>query len=275
LLLALTPAAHGAPQALIELKGVVTKPVAPFDPAPDCTVTVFDSTFNVTLAHDITNDRGQFRFKVPKGQQLIVIAHGRAEESMPGTLAFSATKNPTEIKVQLQPPESAEEEAWFRAGVLSAKSGEQTASLTANVLYARNIPAASMFQFVKGVTSESKHSFQDIDNSAIFKSENSKEVVSGLKEVQSEWTYTGTVPSYSALSAKTDGKLTPTEYVEILGFAAPANSAAKTKWEGAVQRSVGEDGEKEVLNAAEKFDRSVFKSGPLVYTNAPTKESTD
>jgi hypothetical protein len=245
---------------LIWLKGVVNQPLPPFSPAPNSIVVVFDGSLRETIARDVSDAHGQFKFHVARGQKVVVIASWRREESMPGTLRVSVTSDPTDVKIQLQPPKSAPEETWFNAGALSAKTGAESTNLVANVLHSKDLPAVSMFQFVKGAKSASKYSFQGIDGLEIFKADDSKSVASGLKEVQSEWKTSKSVPSYDALLAKTDGKLTHTQYVQILGFSAPTDSATKSIWQSAVQQSVGDDGKNEVNAFSQKMEAYVFKS---------------
>jgi hypothetical protein len=65
------------------------------------------------------------------------------------------------------------------------------------------------------------------------------------------------------LNDKLAGALTHKQYIEILGFIAPSDSAAKPQWEQAVQRSVGLARQKDVLNAALKLNMSVFEFGSV------------
>jgi len=69
-----------------ELTGIVKQPTGPFGPAPDSTVTVYETDGKTMITpSDTTDGNGRYRFQIKKGKEVVVRATWRAKKSTPGS----------------------------------------------------------------------------------------------------------------------------------------------------------------------------------------------
>jgi len=121
------------------------------------------------------------------------------------------------------------------------------------------VPAASIFEFVRGTRSEAKESFKVLDGVDFFDPKNPQIVVEGLQEAEKQFKTTGSLPSYQELARKLDGTLTPQQHLEILGFIATVgDTQARAQWKEAVEASVSPGLEKRVFDNSVMFNEKLF-----------------
>jgi hypothetical protein len=240
------------------LTGVVKKPAAPYDPAPFSTVTVFDADGTQKIAGPDSFDNGNYTFTVPRGKKVLVRASWRPTESLPGTTVTTISNETTRADVLLQPKKDSDEARFFGAGAMTAKAGAATTRASVNTLYAQEVPAASLYNFILGAKSESAEAAKPFTGLEIFKSNQPAAITEGLQAVQLEWQVSQTVPAYSVLNRKFDGKVSQGQYAEILAFAAPPDAATNVWWQAALKKTAS-DG-----NLAE-FEKNYSGTRILVY----------
>jgi hypothetical protein len=219
------------------LTGVVKQPSAPYDPAPHSVVTVLDAGDKQTIAGPDSFDTGNYTFDVPRGRKVLVKATWRPTQSLPGTTVTTVTAETTHADVQLQPPKGSEEARYFDAGAATARTGAPSTLASVNTLYAQEVPAASIYKFILGAKSESADAVEPFAKLDIFKYGDSVAISQGLNDVQLNWKTSGTVVSYSDLNKRLNGKVTKTQYAEMLGFVAPKDAATNLWWQSALKKS--------------------------------------
>lgn len=243
-----------------QLTGIVKQPVPPYQPAPDSVVTVFESDGRTRIAGpDTTDETGRYKYEVAKGKKVIVEASWKPKLSTPGKTEATMLTNPTEADVQLLPPKTAAEESWLQAGRETGKMSGDAALLALSTLQGADVPAASIFQFVRGAQGVAAP-FKGLAGVEIFDSKNPQIVVQALREAEKQFQTTGSVPTYQELAPKLEGPLTKEQHLEILGFIAPKrDSAAWGHWETAVGKSVGPSLKTAVLLKEANFDETLFQ----------------
>jgi hypothetical protein len=241
----------------LTLTGIVKQPTPPHSPAPDSTVTVYEK--GIEIEKDTTDRGGSYTFKVARGKNVVVRASWRSGKSTPGYTEVKVVANPTRADVQLLPPKGASADAWLDAGKLIAKTSGESVMLVPETLQQAQVPAASIFQFVRGARTESSESFKGLVKVTMFNPKDWPVVAQGLQKAEQQYKSTGTVPNYLELAAKLKGWLTVQQHAEIIGFIAPRRDEdASKKWEAAVEQSVGPELTTEIIAKKEILDAHLF-----------------
>ena len=241
------------------LTGTVKRPTPPHSPAEVSTVKLFEK--GIEIGKD-TTDTGTYTFKVARGETVVVRASWRSAESMPGwSKLVKVVADPTVADVQLLPPKGASAADWLESGKLIAKTGGETVMLVPETLQQAQVPAASIFQFVRGARTESSESFKGLVNITMFNSKDWPVVAEGLQQAEQQYKAKGTVPNYQELGAKLKdwGPLTVQQHAEIIGFIAPRHDEdASKRWEDAVEQSLGPKIKMQIIAKKVILDAHVF-----------------
>ena len=243
----------------LTLTGIVRQPMPPYGPAPDSTVTVFEKGIKIKMN---TTQTGTYTFQVARGKTVVVRASWRSAKSTPGwSEVVKVVANPTHADVQLLPPKRASADDWRDAGKLIAKTGGGTVMFVPETLEQAQVPAASIFQFVRGARTESSESFKGLVNITMFNSKDWLVVAEGLQQAEQQYKAKGTVPNYQELGAKLKewGPLTVQQHAEIIGFIAPRHDEdASKRWEDAVEQSLGPKIKTQIIAKKVILDAHVF-----------------
>jgi hypothetical protein len=245
-----------------ELTGIVKQPTAPYGPAPDSTVTVYETDGKTKITPpDTTDGNGRYRFQIKKGKEVVVRATWRSEKSTPGLTKTKVEKDPTVADVQLLPPLDADFVDWLKVGQQAAEADGSAVVYTVGYLSKAGVPAASVYEFILGVRKEATVAFPHLNTVQIFNSEDSKAIALSLQKAEKQLTEEGSVPSKQDLAVKVGTQLTDRQHIEILAFIAPSeNPNAYNRWKAAIEKaSIGKFDKEEVLKKSSLIKAAAFE----------------
>jgi hypothetical protein len=242
------------------LTGVVRQPKAPYGPAADSTVTVYNFKTSARIGDPTTTTPdGKYAFKIEKDLTVRIEAVWDAQASMPGTSIAKVSKNPTEVNIQLQPPRPAADNDWYQSGVQTAKNGSWSAVATATALQSAQVGAVSRYQFILGAKSIDASGFQGIDQMAMFDPRNSEAVTKGLRIAESQFKKSKTLPTFAQLGDGVHKDLQPDLYSQLIGFLAPNDNAGREEWKKALDAATGTNSDSTIY-WANKFGESDIRA---------------
>jgi hypothetical protein len=102
--------------------------------------------------------------------------------SRPGTTETEVQADPTQADVRLLPPKTASWAVWLEAGRQTAKGRGEAVEFVPSDLRQAEVPAASIFEFVRGARSEAKESFKGSQDVEFFDPKNPQIVVEACRK---------------------------------------------------------------------------------------------
>lgn len=251
------------------LTGIVSLPGAPNVKAlvcNACIVKVLQEPNHHLLDEDVTDHRGRFSFTgIPVGIKVKIQCDKHKSGSVLHGWTFATiTRNPTDVNVQLLPRDSASEFAWYDAGRQTARIGTITARRVVGKLLQGKVPAASVYQFVRGAQSANAQAFSSLERNGVLSQNGNKTIVMAISETEKHFRQTNTVPTFSELRAALPGSLTKPEYVQTLGFlTTKAKAIGNESWVPALDHALAPQDKHRVLGTSHQFDRQLFGSQSL------------